>query len=210
MADSTDVTNLLRALQAGDDTVVDVLFDHVYNELHDLAHRQLERLRPGQTLNTTALVHEVYLKLVDQSAATWEDRTHFFSVAAKAMRHIIINYARDQTAEKRGGGAEHVSFEEGRMAPRESAETLVAIDRALDALAERDERMARIVELKFFGGLTQEESAAVLDVSTRTVRRDWTAARAWLSKALSADPEENGTSREDASSDGSSASASMT
>jgi RNA polymerase sigma factor (TIGR02999 family) len=185
MADSTDVTHLLRALRAGDETVVDVLFDHVYDELYDLAHRQLRRLRPGQTLNTTALVHEGYLKLVDQSEADWENRTHFFSVASQAMRQIIVDHARKKTAEKRGGGAEHIDFEEGRMAPQESAAALVSVDRALDALAERDERMARVVELRFFGGMTQEESAAVLDVSARTVRRDWTAAKAWLAKALS-------------------------
>jgi len=207
MSQPNDVTSLLRSLQDGDDTVVDVLFDNVYDELHDLAHRQLERLRPGQTLNTTALVHEAYLKLVDQSSAEWEDRTHFFAVAATAMRHIIINYARKQSAEKRGGDAQPVSFEEGTMAPQESADTLIAIDRALDRLAERDERMARVVELQFFGGLTQEESAAVLDVSTRTVRRDWTAARAWLSKALSEEAG-NGASENGQSSDGSSSSSS--
>lgn len=195
MSDSLDVTQLLRALREGDE-VVDALFDRVYDDLHGLAHRQLNRLRPGQTLNTTALVHEAYLKLVDQSEADWEDRTHFFAVAATAMRHIIINYARKQGAEKRGGDAEHVDFDERIMAPQESAEALVIVDRALDRLAERDERMARVVELRFFGGLTQEESAEALDVSTRTVRRDWKAARAWLSKALS-DAASNGASADD-------------
>jgi len=185
MAKSTDVTALLQALDSEDDEVVDALFDRVYDELHDLAHRQLQRLKPGQTLNTTALVHEAYLKLVDQSEAEWEDRTHFFAVSATAMRHVIINYARKQSAQKRGGEVTHVEFNERIMAPQEGAEALITVDRALDRLAERDERMARVVELKFFGGLTQKESAAVLDVSTRTVRRDWTAARAWLSKALS-------------------------
>lgn len=188
MDESLDVTNLLRSLRSGDDTVVDQLFEHVYDELYELAHRQLQRLRPGQTLNTTALVHEAYLKLVDQSSAQWEDRTHFFSVAAKAMRHIIINYARDRTAKKRGGDTTPVPFDERVMAPQESAQALITVDRALDRLAERDERMAKVVELRFFGGMTHKESAAVLDVSTRTVRRDWTAARAWLSKALSEDP----------------------
>jgi RNA polymerase sigma factor (TIGR02999 family) len=182
MAKSSDVTALLQALDPGDDEVVDALFDRVYDELHDLAHRQLQRLQPDQTLNTTALVHEAYIKLVDQSEADWEDRTHFFAVSATAMRHIIINYARKQSAKKRGGDVPHVEFDEQMMAPQEGAEALITVDRALDRL---DERMARVVELRFFGGLTQEESAAVLDVSTRTVRRDWTAARAWLSKALS-------------------------
>ncbi len=185
MNDSTDVTRLLQTLREGSDTVVDVLFDRVYDELRRLAHRQLNRLRPGQTLNTTALVHEAYLKLVNQSEAEWEDRTHFFAVAAKAMRHIIINYARKKSAEKRGGDAEHVTFNERLMAPQDSAEALITVDRALDHLAEQDERMAKVVELRFFGGLTQKESAAALNVSTRTVRRDWKAARAWLSKALS-------------------------
>lgn len=186
MTGPSEITDLLRSLrEERDETVVDVLFDRVYDQLCDLAHQQLDRLRPGHTLNTTALVHEAYLKLVDQSAADWTDRTHFFSVAAKAMRHIIINYARDRAAEKRGGGAEHVEFDERLMAPQESARALVAVDRALNRLAEQDERMARVVELRFFGGLTQEESAAVLDVSSRTVRRDWRTAKAWLSKALS-------------------------
>jgi RNA polymerase sigma factor (TIGR02999 family) len=196
MADPTNVTHLLHMLMEDEEAVMDELFDRVYDELRTLAHRQLRRLRSGQTLNTTALVHEAYLKLVDQEEAEWKDRTHFFSVAAKAMRHIIINYARKKAAEKRGGGAEHVSFEDGRMAPQQSAQVLVSLDRALDRLTERDERMARVVELRFFGGMTQEESAAVLDVSTRTVRRDWQAAKAWLSKALSdasTNGSENGT-----------------
>ncbi len=193
MGDTSDVTRLLHAFRAGEEEVVDVLFDRVYDELYEVAHRQLSRLRPGQTLNTTALVHEAYLKLVNQSEADWEDRAHFFSVAAKAMRHIIINYARKQSAEKRGGEAAHVSFDEQFMAPQECADTLVAVDRALDRLAERDERMARVVELRFFGGMTQKESAEVLDVSTRTVRRDWRAAKAWLSKVLS-DSSSNGSS----------------
>lgn len=185
MTRPSDVTGLLKTARDEDEAEVDALFDHVYDELYDLAHRQLQRLRPGETLNTTALVHEAYLKLVDQSITEWEDRAYFFSVAATAMRHIIINYARRQNAQKRGGDAEHVSFDERRMAPHRSAETFIALDRALDCLAERDERMARVVELQFFGGMTQKESAAVLDVSPRTVRRDWKAARAWLSKALS-------------------------
>jgi len=185
MAKSSDVTALLQALDPGDDEVVDALFDRVYDELHDLAHRQLQRLTPGETLNTTALVHEAYLKLVDQSEAEWEDRTHFFAVSATAMRHIIINYARKQSAEKRGGDADPVEFNERVMAPQDSAEALITVDRALDRLEERDERMARVVELRFFGGMTQKESASILDVSTRTVRRDWKAAKAWLSKALS-------------------------
>jgi RNA polymerase sigma factor (TIGR02999 family) len=185
MNDTADVTRLLQTLREGSDTVVDALFDRVYEELRALAHRQLNRLRPGQTLNTTALVHEAYLKLVDQSEADWEDRTHFFAVAAKAMRHIIINYARKKSAEKRGGEDDPVPFDERIMAPQDSAEALITVDRALDQLAEQDERMAKVVELRFFGGLTQKESAAALDVSPRTVRRDWKAARAWLSKALS-------------------------
>lgn len=201
MSETSEVTHLLRTLRdEKDDHVLDALFDRVYEELHALAHRQLERLRPGQTLNTTALVHEAYLKLVDQSAADWEDRAHFFSVAATAMRHIIINYARKQSAEKRGGGVEEVSFNEEVMAPQERAQALVTVDRALTELADRDERMARVVELQFFGGLTQKESAAVLDVSTRTVRRDWKAAQAWLSKALSENVESDSKTVDDTAS----------
>jgi RNA polymerase sigma factor (TIGR02999 family) len=185
MTDPKDVTGLLQSVQEGDERVVDALFDQVYDELRNLAHQQLKRLRPGETLNTTALLHEAYLKLVNQSEVDWQGRTHFFAVSAKAMRHIIVNYARKKSAEKRGGDREAVSFDEGHMAPHESADTIIAVDRALEKLAERDERMARVVELRFFGGMTEEESAAALDVSPRTVRRDWSTARTWLSKALS-------------------------
>ncbi len=194
MPDSTTVTALLQAHQAGEEDI-DALFDHLYDELYDLAHRQLRRLRPGDTMSTTALVHEAYLKLVDQSEADWDDRAHFFAVAATCMRHILLNYARAQSTEKRGGDRVRLSFEDGTMAPQDSAETLVMLDRALGRLAEQDERMARVVELRFFGGMTQKETATVLDVSVRTVRRDWKAARAWLSKALSdagQDPEAEG------------------
>ncbi len=195
MAGSNDVTALLADLREGDEEVVDRLFPVVYDELHRLAHRQLQRQRPGQTLNTTALVHEAYLKLVDQTQAGWNDRTHFFAVSAKAMRHIILNYARDQAAQKRGGDREHVTFNEELMAPQDRAETLLLLDELLTQLAERDARMARVVELRFFGGMIEKETAEVLGVSPRTVRRDWRKARLWLSKALS-----EGTTLEDDSS----------
>ena len=185
MAESENVTALLEDLREGGEGIVDRLFPLVYDELQRLAHRQLQRQRPGQTLNTTALVHEAYLKLVDQTQAAWNDRAHFFAVSAKAMRHIILNYARDQSAQKRGGERERVTFDERLMVPQERAQTLLLLDEVLDRLTERDARMGRVVELRFFGGMTEKEIAQVLDVSARTVRRDWRSARAWLSRVLS-------------------------
>jgi len=184
MPDAPDTTALLNQIQAGREGASDALFPRVYDELHGLAHQQLQRRRPGQTLNTTALVHEAYLKLVDAEQTSWESRTHFFAVSAKAMRQIIIDYARRKSAQKRGGERHRVTFDERLMAPQERAATLIALDRALDALTERDERMGRVVELRFFGGMTEEEVAEVVGVSARTVRRDWRKARAWLAEAL--------------------------
>jgi RNA polymerase sigma factor (TIGR02999 family) len=184
---SADVTELLADLRAGDPAAVDAILPHVYAELQDLARRQLRGERDGHTLNTTALVHEAYLKLVRQDRAEWQNRAHFLGVAALAMRRILINYAKKRSREKRGGGAVLATFEEGAVGRVTRTDELLALDEALDRLAERSERQARVVEMAFFGGLTQPETAEALGVSEITVRRDWRMARAWLSHELRTD-----------------------
>ena len=182
---SPDVTALLADLRGGDEAAVDAILPHVYGELQDLAHRQLRGERPDHTLNTTALVHEAYLKLVRQDGVDWQSRAHFLGVAAMAMRRILINYARTRRAEKRGGGAALATLHDGEVGRVARTDELLALDEALDRLGERSARAARVVEMWFFGGLTHAEIAEALGVSEPTVRRDWRAARAWLSHALS-------------------------
>ena len=179
-----DITALLVDLQAGNRTVVNALLPHVYDELRALARRQLRGERTGHTLNTTALVHEAYLKLVGQDGVDWQNRTHFYGVAAIAMRRLLINYARKRMAEKRGGGAPIASFEEGIVSREARSEEVLALDEALDRLATFNERQSQVVTMSFFGGLTHEEIAEVLGVSVPTVRRDWRIAKAWLSREL--------------------------
>jgi RNA polymerase sigma factor (TIGR02999 family) len=179
-----NVTALLKALQEGRPDAYEQLFGCVYDELRRIARAQLRRLRPGQTLDTTSLVHEVYLRLVDQTRTRWEDRTHFFAVSALAMRQILVNYARQRAALKRGGGWQRAAFDEASLVPEERAEVLLDLDDALTRLALYDERLSRVVEYRFFGGLTEEEIAAVLGVTERTVRRDWNKARALLTSFL--------------------------
>jgi RNA polymerase sigma factor (TIGR02999 family) len=168
---------------------MDRLMPLVYDELRAVARRQLRRLRPGQTLDTTALVHEAYLRLVDQTAAAWQDRAHFLSVAGVAMRHILVDAARRRIAKKRGGEGLRITFDElrpgqdGTDASRRAVEIL-DLDEALTSLAARNERLRRLVELRFFAGLTEEETAQTLGTSERTVRRDWLKARAFLFLAL--------------------------
>jgi len=162
----------------------------VYDELRAIAHRQLRRRRPGQTLDTTALVHEAYLKLVDPEGAAWQERHHFFSVAAVAIRHILVDAARRRMARKRGGEVLRVPFDElmpvhGDLDAGAEALEILALDQALTSLAAMNERLSRLVELRFFAGLTEEETAEVLGTSERTVRRDWRKARAFLFHALS-------------------------
>jgi RNA polymerase sigma factor (TIGR02999 family) len=181
---SQDVTALLADLRAGDPGAVDAILPHVYTELQDMAHRQLRGERDGHTLNTTALVHEAYLKLVRQDRADWQNRAHFLGVAALAMRRILINYAKKRRAEKRGGNAVLATLEEDRMGQVTRTDDLLALDEALDRLAERSERQAKVVEMAFFGGLTQPEIAEAIGVSEITVRRDWRVAKAWLTQAL--------------------------
>lgn len=182
-----EITRLLAALEDEHRPAFDALLPLVYDELRALAHRQLGGYRAGRTLNTTALVHEAYLKLVDQSQATWNDRNHFFSVAAIAMRQIVVDYARRRQALKRGAGAPHRLLDEwdGAAVPVEAqAAALVALDRSLTRLFTLDERLGRVVELRFFGGLSVEETADVLRISTATVKRDTRAARAFLYREM--------------------------
>jgi RNA polymerase sigma factor (TIGR02999 family) len=184
MPPAQDFTAMLESLNGGNRTVVDAMLPRVYDELRAMARRQLRGERADHTLNTTALVHEAYEKLVQQDRMTWQNRAHFLSIAALSMRRILLNYARDRAAQKRGGGAPVATFEDG-MAPRTvRVEELIDLDDALNRLEERSERQSQVVTYRFFGGLTQKEIAEVLDVSVPTVRRDWRLARAWLSREL--------------------------
>ncbi len=187
------ITGLLQAIQRGERGALDKLFPLIYNELSVLAHHQRNAWHGDLTLNTTALVHEAYLKLVDQKRLPAESRAHFFAVAAKAMRHILCNYARDKHRQKRGGDAEHVSLGPAHdVAARvelsdEHARTLTALDAALQRLEHLADRQARVVECRFFGGMGVEETAEALGISPRTVKRDWTFARAWLRREMQVD-----------------------
>lgn len=176
---------LLRRLATGDPAAIDELTTLVYEELRRIAHRELERRRPGETLNTSALVHEAYLKLAGAERARWADREHFLAVAATAMRHIIIDHALKRRTAKRGGGQVMVSFDEGRLMPDEQAEELVQLHEALERLTALNPRLSRVVECRFFAGLTVPETASALGTSARTVDRDWRTAKAWLYRELS-------------------------
>jgi RNA polymerase sigma factor (TIGR02999 family) len=189
---SHEVTQLLQRLQAGDATAVDFLVPLVYAELHELAAGYLRSERPDHTLQPTALVHEAYLKLVGQREVHWQNRSHFLGVAAQAMRRILVDYARKHRAAKRGGGPV-ITLREGMLVDQAANLDLIALNDALTRLAELDQRQARIVELRFFGGLTLEEIAAVLGISTITIKREWRIARAWLRSQLGESP---GPSRE--------------
>ena len=184
MDGDANVTGLLLAWRAGDSDALERLVPLVYDELRHIAHRQLGRERAGHTLGTTGLVHEAYLKLVDQTRVEWADRSHFFAVAAQAMRRILVDYARRLQAEKRGGVPERVSLTDALLVAEQRADTLVALDQALGELGAIDERLSRVVEYRFFAGLTEDETAEVMGVSARTVRRDWTKAKGWLLRAL--------------------------
>ena len=178
------VTQLLRAARDGDGAALDALFARVYEELRGLAH-QVRRGRAGETLHTTALVHEAYIKLVPSAAMSFESRAHFFAVAARAMRQVLVDAARRRAAGKRGGGDALVSFDERVHSPPMRGEELLALDDALERLLALDERRGRIVEHRFFAGLTAEETAAAMGISLRTVEREWRTARAWLVAELS-------------------------
>jgi RNA polymerase sigma-70 factor (ECF subfamily) len=184
---SQQVTQLLVAWGGGDRAALEELMPLVYEELRRLAHRCMSRERPGHTLQTSALVDEAYLRLVDQQNIRWQDRAHFFGIAARLMRQVLIDYARKRRYAKRGGDARRVSLDEALIVSKERAADVVALDDALKSLAEIDPRQSQIVELRFFGGLSIEETAQVLAVSPGTVMRDWTLAKAWLRREIKRD-----------------------
>jgi RNA polymerase sigma factor (TIGR02999 family) len=179
-----DLTRLLAAHRQGDREAFGRLLPLIYRDLQRLAKRQLGARRPGQTLDTTSLVHEAYMKLVDSDQSAYQDRGHFFAVASIAMRQIVIDYARHASAQKRGGEERGRGLDGVELAVDEQADRLLAIDQAMTRLAELDERLPRVIECRFFTGLTEEETAEALGVSTRTVERDWKRARAWLRQEL--------------------------
>ncbi|HLK31460.1 MAG TPA: sigma-70 family RNA polymerase sigma factor [Terriglobales bacterium] len=177
---SAEVTVLLSAITKGDAEAASRLVPLVYGELRRLAASYMRRERPDHTLQATALVHEAYLKLVEQRAANWQSRAHFFGVAAQLMRRILIDHARGHLRQKRGGEQHKVSLEEALVFSDQHAEEVLAVDESLNRLAKLDPRQARVVEMRFFGGLEVEEVAEVLQVSAKTVKRDWSVAKAWL------------------------------
>ena len=179
-----EVTKLLVDWSNGDTAALDRLMPLVYDELRRLAHHYMSRERPGHTLQTTALVNEAYLRLVNQKNVHWENRAQFFGLAAKVMRHILTDHARGLAYAKRGGGVRKVSLDEAAILSSEQAADLVALDDALEKLSKEFPRKCRIVELRYFGGMTVEEAAAVLQVSPVTVMRDWNVAKAWLHREL--------------------------
>jgi len=185
MADTAaDVTGLLQAWRTGDQNARDELIPLVYPELHRLAHHHMANERPDRTLQTTALVNELYVRLVDVRRVGWNDRAHFFAVCAQLMRRVLVDMARARNAQKRGGHTVHVPVDERAIANPEPPVDLLALDSALDRLAAFDARKSRVVELRFFGGLDVEETAAALDVSPQTVMRDWRLAKLWLVREL--------------------------
>lgn len=183
-ARSRQVTNLLVSWGNGDESALAQLMPLVHDELHRLASRQMRNERDGHMLQTTALVNEAYVRLTDLSRVRWQDRAHFFAMAARLMRRILVDYARSRNYLKRGGGAQMVSLDEAADVSEERGADLVALDDALNALASFDRRKSQVVEMRFFGGLTVEETAEALQVSIGTVMRDWRIAKAWLLREL--------------------------
>jgi RNA polymerase sigma factor (TIGR02999 family) len=179
-----DPTTLLIEWRGGNRAALDELYPVVYEDLRRRAHVFLRQESPGHTLTTTALVHETYLKLLDLDRLRWEDRAHFLALAAQVMRQVLVSYARQHRAAKRGGGAAPLRLDEELAVSTGPSEQLLSLDRALDKLAALNERLSRTVELRFFGGMKVEEIAEVLGVSSRTVKLDWRKARAWLSREL--------------------------
>jgi RNA polymerase sigma factor (TIGR02999 family) len=183
---STTITDYLLAARGGDREVMDRLFVSVYDELRRIAHHALRHERTDHTLGTTGLVHEAYFRLVDQTRVEWRDRAHFFGVASRAMRQILVDYARRRGAVKRGGKVKVLALEEGMVPAEERAEALLAVDEALTRLSEHDAGLAQVVECRFFGGLTEDEIAEATGSSVRTVQRQWRRAKAWLYQELCA------------------------
>jgi len=180
-----EITNLLKAWSAGDPAALDQLSKEVYDELRRMARRHMKGERRDNTLQTTALVHEVYLRLVDVTKVEWRQRAQFFAIAAQMMRRILVDAARARASEKRGHGAVRVNFDETAIVSPQPDRSMVALDDALATFAEVAPRQAKVVELRYFGGLQEEEIVEVLQISPRTVRRDWDFARAWLARELS-------------------------
>jgi RNA polymerase sigma factor (TIGR02999 family) len=179
-----EVTQLLADWGKGDKSALEKLFPLVYDELRRIADRQMSQERAGHTLEATALVNEAYLKLAGQQGFEWHNRAHFFAVCAQVMRHVLIDHARAHARDKRGGGAIKVSLSEAAVMAEEQAEHFIALDAALNALEHIDPQKEKIVELRYFGGLSIEETAEVLDISPRTVRREWQRAKAWLYRMI--------------------------
>lgn len=184
---SHEVTGLLQAWSEGDEEALQKLVPLVYRQLHRAAQHYMAAERSGHSLQATALIHEVYLRLVDVRGIDWQNRTHFFAVCAQLMRRILTDFARSRNYQKRGGASPHVSFDDALLVSSEPHTDLVALDDALTRLALVDQRKSRVVELRFFGGLSIEETAEVLKVSSETVMRDWRLAKAWLLRHLSGD-----------------------
>jgi len=179
-----EITRLLQAWRAGDDGALDRLTPLVYGELHRLAHARMRHARPGHTLQTTALANEAFLRVLDARRVAWQDRAHLFALCARAMRHILVDAARARGSLKRGGGAAFVPFDEQLAVSPERDPDLLALDEALAQLSAADPRQGRVVELRYFGGLSVEETGEVLGVSPQTVMRDWKLAKLWLVRAL--------------------------
>jgi RNA polymerase sigma-70 factor (ECF subfamily) len=179
-----EITQLLAEWRDGNQAALDDLYPLVYDELHRLARRYMSRERKGHTLQTTALINEAYVRLVDQRNVQWANRSHFFAISAQIMRRILIDHARRQTYAKRGGGARQVSLEETAVFVQDNLSEFLRLDEALKSLAELDPRRSQVVELKYFGGLNNDEIAGVLKISKNTVIRDWNMARAWLYRQL--------------------------
>lgn len=184
MSNTTGNTELLAAARAGDRNAFDHIFGVVYQDLRQAAHQRLLRHRPGETLNTTALVHEAYLRLVDHSRVRWGDRAHFLALASRAMRYVLIDHSRARMAQKRAGGEQQVPLDAVQVAEETSAADLLSLNEALDQLSRYSPRLGQLVEYRFFGGLTHEEIAEIMEVSVPTVKRDWARARTWLFRAL--------------------------
>ena len=182
-----EVTQLLLDWSNGNQAALEKLMPLVYEELRRLAHHYMRREHPGHTLQTTALVNEAYFRLVDQKQMRWQNRAHFFAISAQLMRRILIDHARSHQSAKRGGGAHKVSLNEVAVVAQEQAADLIALDDALRSLTAIDERKGRIVELRFFGGLSVEETAEALKISPRSVMREWSMAKAWLYKEVKSD-----------------------
>ena len=184
MLSSSEITELLIDWSNGDREALDKLFPLIEKELHRLAHHYMQQIRPGNTLQTTALINETYIRLVNQRDVHWQNRAHFFGISAQIMRRVLLNYARDQRRVKRGGGAAQISLSAIAAISPEKTDVLIALEEALCRLELFDSRKSKVVELRYFGGLSVEETAEVLKISKITVMRDWNVAKAWLAREI--------------------------